>query len=153
MFGTFWGLPKNSSAPATATHLLATKGDVTQTEEGRDGNSCTYWARKHCGVDAHTAHGLAGAHVAPVKHVSSSSPSGSVRVDQNAPKVGMRPRVGILSSAPSRRAIASVHRGRTCRDFNGRENARRGDLRGDLTLDLQRIVLESAEVATYSSNK
>ena len=50
---------------------------------------------------------------------------GSVRVDQNAPKVGMRPRVGILSSAPSRRAIASVHRGRTCRDFSGRENARR----------------------------
>ena len=42
---------------------------------------------------------------------------GSVRVDQNAPKVGMRPRVGILSSAPSRRAIASVHRGRTCRAF------------------------------------
>ena len=46
-------------------------------------------------------------------------------VDQNASKVGMRPRVGILSSAPSRRAIASVHRGRTCRYFNGRENARR----------------------------
>ena len=46
---------------------------------------------------------------------------GSVRVDQNAPKVGMRPRVGILSSAPSRRAIATVHRDRTCRDFNGRE--------------------------------
>ena len=63
----------------------------------------------------------------------------AVRVDQNAPKVGMRPRVGILSSAPSRRAIASVHRGRTCRDLNGRKNARRCDLRCDLTLDLQRI--------------
>ena len=71
-------------------------------------------------VDFHLG-GRDGRRADPSNLKMRSGRGGSVRVDQNAPKVGLRPRVGIPSSAPSRRAIASVHRGRTCRDFNGRE--------------------------------
>ena len=72
---------------------------------------------------------------------------GSVRVDQNAPKVGMRPRVGILSSAPPRRAIASVHRGCKCRDFNGKKTPGGLVLRLGFNVVLQRILRVQTYVA------